>query len=239
MKAERLGQWMRKHPERVYLYRLNYIGVEAGDEQLGEWDAVSLNARGTLCETIVESAQTHCDEMGQSCRYRVAGFDKKGASLVATTMRQQPEGNVPLGGLSVEDASASGVTGQAIRHNEMLMQMFLKSFGQMLNVQHAQVEQLQKAMSQYQRREAELLDLARAMALAGEDGVAKERAADRWDRLVSACTDKLGPAVLKEMGLLPDSFGKDEGGTNGASVTNGVETVVKAAEAVANKVQGN
>lgn len=210
MRAERLAMWMRKHPARVTTYRLEFAEVDGGEEVLGEWDKADEPAINTLAEAVVESAQMHCDEMQTSCRYRVRALDKEGKSQLATTMRQQPEGAIAGGEAmrNLEDASAGGITAQAIRHTEAMTQMLVRAFAQILNVQGAQVDQLQKALGMYQKREGEMLELARTLATTTEDSVAKERNADRLDRFAEVVTEKLGPAVLKEIGLLPADFGK-------------------------------
>jgi len=208
MTPEKLRTWIKKHPNRIVTYRLQYGEVDGGEEQLGEWDAVESTEILGLCTTIVECAQQHCDEMGQGCRYKCAGFDKEGKSVLVSTLRQQPEGAVAFEGMrNLEDASSAGVTAQAIRHTEAMTQMLVRAFGQILNVQASQVDQLQRTVAMFQKREGDMMELARSMATQSEDAVSKERNADRWDKLAEILGDKVGPAVLKEMGLLPETFG--------------------------------
>lgn len=233
MQPEKLKTWLKRQPERVTLFRIVYSGVDGGDEVLGEWlaeDHKSIESVGELASQIVDAAQAHCDELGCVARYRAVSYegDSEGAKeVLGQVMRQRPndleDGEAKSVG-NMEDASAAGITGQAIRHTEAMTRMLVTSIQQIMSVQQSQVDQLQRSVAMYQKREGEILDLARALATTTEDAVNKERNADRWDRFATVVTDKLGPAVMEHMGLLP------EGAANGAATATAT-VVEKAAEA--------
>lgn len=204
MKPDRLVKAIQKHPKRVVLYKLTYGELDGSEECLGEWERPAPEDAIETVHAMLDAAQGHCDEMTASCKYRVLGYDEGADRPVVTAMlRCSPEGAVPMEGLrNLEDASAAGVTAQAIRHTEVMVQILARMMGQILSVQGQQIEQLQKTVEIHQRRESDVSALAHAVMQQGADTVHAEKTAERWDRLIGV-VGEYAPQVLRELELLP------------------------------------
>ncbi len=228
MQPEKLKTWLKRQPERVTLFRVLYSGIDGGNEILGEWNAEdhkSQEAKGELAAQMVDSAQNHCDELNVIARYCSVSFEGEIDSpkeMLRQVMQQTPTGigdDNDSPGYTPEDATAAGLAGQAIRHTEAMTRMLVTSIQQIMGIQAQQVDQLQRSVAMYQKREGEILDLARALATSTEDAVAKERNADRWDRLQEVVTEKLGPKVLEHIGLLPEDIASVKEAVKGNGAT--------------------
>ena len=206
MGPDRVATMLRKHfPRKVQTLSLRYVGVD-GEEQLSEWEWEEHRETGDavteLGRTIWESAQSHCEEVQTACRFALVGVAKAGSQIARQIMRQTPE---DVAGVPLEEASASGLVAQSIRHTEASVRMLMQSVGQVLSMQQQMNQLMFERMRRMEKREDDLVELAQTLREANSDREAALAAQNRMDRMVDTGLEYVGPVLMNKLGLLDEN----------------------------------
>jgi hypothetical protein len=170
----------------------------SGSEDVEHWALDELNeAPG---ETIFEAAHLHAEDLGAVGRYTIRLLGENGGALGAKHVRVQPEddGDMPLGAAEVEDATGSGVVGQVMRHQEVMMRMYSGALGSVLGRMH---DLLKMEQGENDRLRARL-----RVALKDhdeEDAISEAEAEERsaaLGKLTDALTEHVIPALARRYG---------------------------------------
>lgn len=168
----------------------------AGAEDIESWTLEELtDAPG---ETIWEAAETHAEDLGQVGRYTIRLMGTDDTALGAKHVRVQPESDdMPIGAAESEDASASGVVGQVIRHQEVMMRMYAGALGGVLGRMHDLLKMEQQESDKLRVR------LRTALRDRDDDDTTEADTAERSaaiDRMTTAITEHVIPALARRVG---------------------------------------
>lgn len=217
MIPERITVHLRKvSPVKGTKVRLFAMGVDGREvtPHMGEWDldAYERDSLPDLSAEIFQTAQFDCDEGTHPKKYRAMAIGKGGDQLRQWTMTQMPDPTArpeqaerQAAGLQLEEPSVQGFAAMNMRHTERAMDLLLTGNERTIRNLLAQNEQLAKRVLELEKREADVMELARSVYERAGNEVASERNAERLDKGLELLT-KVAAAAGVQLGILPQGF---------------------------------
>jgi hypothetical protein len=140
MNVSRLAAWLARRPSTAVGMGVYFMGPES-ETIVQVWDQVpQLNDAKVsvvdLATEIIGIVQGDCDTKETACRYEIRWLTSTGMVASTTTLKTSPSqaGSAELARTMEhsDDASAAGVVGQSLRHNEFLVKMYMAGFQDIL-----------------------------------------------------------------------------------------------------------
>jgi hypothetical protein len=183
-------------------------------ENLGEWQLADYKGEllAELGKEVHQAAQFHCDELRRQAKYRAIAYNEAGEQCHQFTMSQLPEpmeGEAPPASMDLDEPSAAGLAAQAMRHQERQFSLIMPAYERIIRSLQEQLVHKDEVIAKMQKRDEKLSELAREMYERGPDQEAQEQRAQRIDRTLEVLIEKVLPAGLMEVGLLPSGFTVD------------------------------
>lgn len=215
MIPERITVHLRKvSPVEGTTVRLFALGMDGKEvaPHISEWDlgAYKRDTLPDLAHEIYQAAQFDCDEGTHPKKYRCLCLAKGDKQVHQWTMTQMPDPTArPAGdagpGLQLEEPSVQGFAAMNMRHTERAMDLLLSGNEKTIRNLLAQNEQLSKRVAELERREADVMELARSVYERAGNEVSSERNAERLDKGLDLLT-RVAAAAGVQLGILPEGF---------------------------------
>lgn len=217
MKPERIALQLKSAAKRkgqlLTLYPVEVDGSEG--ERIGQWELGDLTdrRRQEVSSEIFLAAQADCDEAGFPRKYRAIitqAPDSREVQRFHLAHHPDPAAVAEraTAGLGTSMPSPEGFVALTMRFSERALEIMLQSQEKAAKSLHAQIDSQQKELDQLRRREHQVMELAREVALRTGTEVTATETAERVDRAVGALT-RIATAFGIQHGFLPQGFSLD------------------------------
>lgn len=207
MGPDRIRAWLGRVPKGGE--RIQIVFEALGNREcVASWSSDEL-AGGDGAQLVLDACQEHCDDYGSPTRYSLQWVDATDKPLQSKVIKCSPQdGEDRSFGRTPEDATAAGVLGQVLRHQEVMARMYvgaqsgvLANMQQLLSLQARQIETMQVDLKEAQRRVRAAETKAAAQAEGTEEAamVEAQAKADAWGRVSEALAAHVVPLAAAQL----------------------------------------